>query len=602
MNKKINININQILFSLVIFFSFFFCINCVNANTISKIDMDVYIDKNGNASVTEVWKANLTSGTEGYRPYFTNDNATISDFSVSDDSGKNYESISSWNIKASFENKAYKCGINKVNDGVELCWGISNYGNRTYTLKYNINNFVNQYTDKQGIYINFLKLDNDVGNVRINIHSDTKFFEDNAKIWAFGNNGTIHFVDGNIVLESGGRLTKSQYIVGLIKLESNLFNTKSKINKSFDDVYNEAFSDVKDKEIDKDENINNNVSFLLPLILLSPIMLLFNPVVIIIIIVLILKKVRSTSGESLDFGNIGNILPSDDEINYFRDIPCNKDLERAYWVCYNYNVVSKETLKQGIIGAILLNWIRDGYITVTKTKKGLFSFKDNNYAIDFTKMKGAKNEIESELFKMLVTASGNNGILEAKEFERWCKNNYSKVNLWFSNIIRKEEFYLENQGLIVRKNKECKGIFGNTKIVIVKCVSEKLRDEAIQLKGLKKFLNDFSMMPERQYFEVHIWEEYLMFSELFGIADKVEEQFSKLYPKFNQESLLNTDVSTVAIRNMVSIGYKAVVDGNYRATSHSSSTSDSSYSSGGGGRSYHSGGSSAGGSSGGGFR
>ena len=76
-----------------------------------------------------------------------------------------------------------------------------------------------------------------------------------------------------------------------------------------------------------------------------------------------------------------------------------------------------------------------------------------------------------------------------------------------------------------------------------------LRPIDIHLKGLKKFLLDFSLMPEKEYFEVHIWEEYLIFAQLLGIADKVEEQFSKLYPQFKEQTRLNTDVTTIAIRN-----------------------------------------------------
>ena len=104
-------------------------------------------------------------------------------------------------------------------------------------------------------------------------------------------------------------------------------------------------------------------------------------------------------------------------------------------------------------------------------------------------------------------------------------------------------------------------------------------------------------MPEREYFEVHMWEEYLIYAQLLGIADKVEEQFSKLYPSFNQQTKLNTSLTTVAIRNMAYIGYKG-----YKAGRSSQTYSGSSCSSGGGGRSYSSGGHSSGGSSGGGFR
>ena len=74
-------------------------------------------------------------------------------------------------------------------------------------------------------------------------------------------------------------------------------------------------------------------------------------------------------------------------------------------------------------------------------------------------------------------------------------------------------------------------MFGRTRNITVKNVNPKLKEDAIELKGLKKFLLDFSLMPEKEYFEVHIWEEYLIFAELLGIADKVEEQFSKLYKR-----------------------------------------------------------------------
>ncbi len=201
----------------------------------------------------------------------------------------------------------------------------------------------------------------------------------------------------------------------------------------------------------------------------------------------------------------------------------------------------------------------------------------------------------------MIEASGSNKILEAKEFERWCKNNYSVLENWYSLILSKQTTYLQNQGLITNGTKQVKKFFGGYKNVPVKVVSSELKDDAIHLKGLKKFLLDFSLMPERQYFEVHLWEEYLIFAELLGIADKVEEQFSKLYPNFNQLSPLNTTMTTIAIRDLAEIGYKGYSAGYSRANS-SYDYSGSSRSSGSGGRSYSSGGRSSGGSSGGGFR
>lgn len=589
----------------LILFTFFLFIPQVKANSIKNIDMDVFVEKNGDASVTETWKTTSNEGTEIYRGYATKSYST-SNFTVSDDLGRNYEFLSDWDISGSFSDKAYKNGINYNDDGIELCWGISQYGNRTYTLKYNISNLVKQYTDNQGIYFNFLSSIKAVDSVKITIHSDEPFSLDNAKIWDFGNNGEINFKDGKIVL-TAKNLTESQYIVGLVRFEHNIFNISNITSESFDDVYDSAMSDVKD--IEKPFEIKD-------IFLLLVAAIFFNPILWIVLLMIFINKFnkksekltefilgsRKRSGD-LDFGLDGNVLPED--VNYYREIPSNKDLERAYWVCLKYSVIPEEKVKQGIIGAILLKWIKNGYITVLKMEKGILSFKDNNYAIDLTKITNVDNEIENGLLKILITAAGPNKILEAKEFKKWSKKNYSEVSSWFSSIDDQVELNLEKEGLITLTQETTQGMFGTSKNITIKNVNPKLKEEAIQLKGLKKFLLDFSIMPEREYFEVKTWEEYLIFAQLMGIADKVAEQFSKIYPNFNQESLLNSDFATLAVINMADLGYTGMVQGYEIANSRSSEDHDysgSSRSSGSGGSSYSSGGSSAEGSSGGGFR
>lgn len=589
----------------LILFTFFLFIPQVKANSIKNINMDVFVEKNGDASVTETWKTTSNEGTEIYRGYAAK-SYSISNFTVSDDLGRNYEFLSDWDISGSFSDKAYKNGINYNDDGIELCWGISQYGNRTYTLKYNISNLVKQYTDNQGIYFNFLSSIKAVDSVKITIHSDEPFSLDNAKIWDFGNNGEINFKDGKIVL-TAKNLTESQYIVGLVRFEHNIFDISNITSESFDDVYDSAMSDVKD--IEKPFEIKD-------IFLLLVAAIFFNPILWIVLLMIFINKFnkksekltefilgsRKRSGD-LDFGLDGNVLPED--VNYYREIPSNKDLERAYWVCLKYSVIPEEKVKQGIIGAILLKWIKNGYITVLKMEKGILSFKDNNYAIDLTKITNVDNEIENGLLKILITAAGPNKILEAKEFKKWSKKNYSEVSSWFSSIDDQVELNLEKEGLITLTQETTQGMFGTSKNITIKNVNPKLKEEAIQLKGLKKFLLDFSIMPEREYFEVKTWEEYLIFAQLMGIADKVAEQFSKIYPNFNQESLLNSDFATSAAINIADFGYAGMVRGYEIANSRSSEDHDysgSSRSSGSGGSSYSSGGSSAEGSSGGGFR
>lgn len=603
MKKKFNYFI--IFVSMV--FSFFICTDYVSANTIKDIYMDVFIDKNGNAIITETWEANLTQGTEGYRVYKNLGGSEIINFSVSDGTGTLFETLSKWNINASFSDKAYKCGYNKITNGVELCWGISKYGDNTYTLKYTITNLVSQYTDYQGIYTNFLNLSQSVDNAKIKIYSDYNFSVENSKIWAFGNNGSIVFEDGAIILESNGYLNSSQYMVALVKFESNFFTTLKNENKTFDEVYKEAIEDVDKSELnikDNSTNNNNNNDEFILFLLLPLIIILFIIVGTLTTILLLLFKGTdwvfgsSKPATKMTFGEGGLKLPNNKTIDYFREIPCDKDLVKAYWVANTYEAIGNSTLQKGIIGAFLLKWIRDKKITVIETKRRFYNFKDNNYAIDFNNMSRPSVVVEAELYDILIEAAKSNKILEANEMKKWCKKNCYKLSSWFDSINKYGESAYIEEGLIVKETEMVNGMFGSKRKAETKIVNPKLKEEAIHLKGLKKYLNDFSLMHEKKYFEVHLWEDYLIFAHLFGIAKKVEKQFKKLYPEFREMSAFDSDITIQTINIFVSTSYEGYTSG----MSSGSSTSYDSFSSGGGGGSFSSGGSSSGGSSGGGFR
>ena len=141
----------KILFIFLISLTILSIANIVNANSISKISMDIYIDENGDATVTEVWKCSTNEGTEVYHPYYNLGNSEIKNLTVEED-GRKYDTLSSWNTSGSLSSKAYKCGINKISNGVELCWGISKYGSHEYTVQYTITNFVSALQDSQMIY------------------------------------------------------------------------------------------------------------------------------------------------------------------------------------------------------------------------------------------------------------------------------------------------------------------------------------------------------------------------------------------------------------------------------------------------------------------
>ena len=69
----------------------------------------------------------------------------------------------------------------------------------------------------------------------------------------------------------------------------------------------------------------------------------------------------------------------------------------------------------------------------------------------------------------------------------------------------------------------------------IKNLSDKGKEELGEVAGLKKYLEDFTLISEREIAESVIWKEYMVYATLFGIADKVMEQFKNVYPEKIQE-------------------------------------------------------------------
>ena len=206
----------KILFFTLFAFILLSISKTVEANSINSISMDIFIDDDGNAQVEEIWNCSTSSGTEVYHPYYNLGNSVISDLTVSDGSTV-YETLSSWNTSGTLSSKANKCGINRISNGVELCWGISSYGSHTYSVKYNISNFVSELEDSQMIYWTLIPYDfsNSIGKVSINIRANFSI-PDSVGVWGYGNYGGTAYVyegiEGNIKLmtEAASRVKTGQ--------------------------------------------------------------------------------------------------------------------------------------------------------------------------------------------------------------------------------------------------------------------------------------------------------------------------------------------------------------------------------------------------------
>ena len=498
----------KILFFALLAYALFTLGKTVSANSINRISMDIFVDSNGNANVTETWNCYSNQSTEIYHPYYNLGNSEITNLSVSMDSTQ-FETLSSWDTSASFDEKAYKAGINRVSNGVELCWGISEYGTNIYTVNYTITNFVSNLTDSQMIYWTLIPYDfsDSIGQVFINISSDL-YFPSSIDVWGYGNEGGTAYVDnGTITMTSEGTLNRNEYMTILVKLPSGTFNTKNNLNQNFEYYYSLA-----EEGVNRNETVENTVITILPFIIF----------IIIMVFAIVTSKLGSSQEQRLNFENNGNKLPKTKDIPYFRDIPCNKDLFQAFFIGYQFKIVKKRT---DLLGSVILKWVRDKKVTLKKDegKSSKMSIILNEELIS-----SLEDEDEQKLYKMFFEAS-KDGILEDSEFTKWCNTNYSKILGWFDTIIDKEKDKLVKDGLLLEKPKT---LFKSAKYT----VTPELRQQALNIAGLKKYLNDYTLISEREAPYVVLFEDYLILAQMFGIADKVAENFKKLYPDLITET------------------------------------------------------------------
>ena len=558
----------KILFTLVLFL----IPNIILANEIFNIDMNIYVDNTGTAHVTEVWKTKLNEGTEGYKPYYNLGTSQISNFKVKLND-KEYTFNNYYNINDSFNEKKYHNGFNYIDNGVELCFGISEYGNNTYTLSYDISNFVVNTSDGyQMIYWTLFPYDYNPSpeRVYIKIYSDFEY-DQSLPVWGYGKYGAPTYVyDGYIEMDSEGKVYEDEYMTILVKFPKDTFTLTTTLDKTFDEYLNMANDGAKTYTESKPTILEKILNFI-------PIIISFGIPFLIVVFTIRYSIING-------YGYKNNKVIDKKNTPLFRDIPCNKDIYYANTLIKLNNTIFNNYKETNIFGAIILKWVKENKIRFINDTTGIFNKESSS--IDLTLNPTFDNVLEKELFNIMLEAS-KDGMLETKELEKWCKKNYTKFFNLFERINKVEiEKLKQNNHIYTRSSKEeCKR---------KNVMDDMIYDDSTKLLGLKKFLEEFSKIGTREVLEVHIWDEYLMFAYLFGIADKVAKQLKNLYPEVLIDN--NIDYGTlIYINHLSTSSVSAATSARERAQSYSSGGGG--FSSGGGG-----GGSFGGGGGGGGFR
>ena len=538
----------------------------VKADKTYSIDVIMEIDEKGNAKIEEKWDFRADDGTEIYKPIGELGHSKITNFTASmDDTLFTYEKH--WDIDASFSKKAYKNGINETDDGIELCIGKSEYGRHIYTFSYEVSNVIYNVEDAQVLYWKFINdnMKNAPEKFSVIVKGPSAY-SDNLPVWGYGYlNGYAYVYDGQIEMVKESGFKSSEYAVLLVQYPLGTFDTNNSWYKfkTFDDVYTLASTG------------SFKMTFIEKLATFGAVLFTVAIVIFSAFAISIANKDNSYIHKKINMRDINN----------FRDIPCNKDILNAYLLSKVYGLYKK---KEDLFGAVLLKWVLDGTVTIKEEESKSLLGSKTTVSIDMTKEYNDDTPI-GKLYQMMKKASVD-GILESKELSKWATNNYSKLYKWFDDTEKfVRDRYVEKE--LITKEKH-----GNLMAYTTYNISEKLEEQATYLAGLKKFLKYFSEIDKKQPIEVTMWEQYLIYAQVFGIAKQVAKTFKDLYPEIVKDMEI-TGVDYASIVRLNDITTRTV------SAASSAKTRAESYSSGGGGGSFGGGGGgSFGGGSGGGGR
>lgn len=466
----------------------FCCFPAAAANQVSEMEIEVVLRSDGSAAITQVWTASTDEGTEFYLACRDSGYLRVTDFSVSDEAGP-YTLLNEWDVDASFEEKARKCGIVETGEGVELCWGISEYGSHSYTLSYVLHDLVGAYSDADGFNHRFV---DDMSTFPTNVamvirmEDGTPLTEDVCGIWAFGYDGQVRFEDGMIYAWSQSALESGEHMTVMVSLEKGLLSPLRASDESFEDVKKRAF-EGSDYE---------KVTF-------GDFMLGVGAIALVGVLIGVGAFIASAVRKA-------KLRRRMEQADYFREAPNNGNLN----VTYRLGAACELCKEDALMGAYLLRLISDGALDPMEADG-----KGEQVDLRLNRPPRTGNAYDDAFYTILEAAVGEDGILQAHELEQFCERN-GKPLAAFAESCRQDA-----DGTLIRsgcyKGAVCNG---------VKSLTEAGMNQLDEILGLKRFLLDFSLVQERTVQETVLWQDYLIYAHLLGIADQVAPQIRKLYP------------------------------------------------------------------------
>lgn len=469
------------------------------------IDIKLTILNRGAVSVRESWDIDTGDRiTEWYLVRKNLGDIEIRAFSVLDEKGNKLMDDGEWDVNRTLEQKAGKYGIVHKSDGVELCWGVGSHGDHKFHALYGMLNAVKSLNDYDMLHLQVVSPGLAAAPEHVKVTVEGKGVQldtTNTRAWGFGFDGTTTFTDSCVVYESAKPFRTNNSVIVLLRFDKGLFQPTSVQERDFQDVLDVALKGASfADDPEEDDPFTGFLAFLatcafIYFLFIRPIRRIFR------------KATGRTSRREKK--KILGVKPK--AVEWYREIPMDGNLAAG-----DYILKKLENDRKGnqLALAVILRLVHEGYLEPTRDLEGkvelMFTGKDTTGLPSYIK----------KFSDMLKESSGEDKILQDKEFSKWAKAHASMVYQWTNDASSSGYSYLKEKGCYNRNYKITKDGQANAR----------------KLCGLKKFLEDFTLVAQRETIEAKLWKEYLVYAALFGIADKVAKQLKDIDPKLFQET------------------------------------------------------------------
>ena len=531
---------------------------------LDKLKFDVTINEDGSMDVVETWNIDISNVNTLYKTFKADNNkyTSIKNVRVKDvTANREFTQI---NEEMYHVTKNCYYGLINSKGDFEIAWGVgldNRYATRTYEISYTVVDAIGKYNDYEELYWQFVGADFEVdadkitGTITLPSNANS---EEDIKVWGHTENlnGEIYVTDTNEIKFQVENFDAGRYVEVRVLFPTEMIESTGRTynENRYDDVIkeetkwaNQANLRRKWEEI-KDEVVATFVIF----------------VILALCIIFIEKAVKY--GKKLS--SIKKYVP-EQNLDYYRDLP-EKDTtpgEAVYILKEPYNAFSRHFGK--IFSATLLDLKLKDYIDlrVEKTEKN----KDKIY---FKKLKESDSNLkgdEKRILDFAYKAFGKETEIEIKTLEKYIEKHPAGVEALINGCQKAIESQLKESGIFDKKQKEefsnyagLSGVYYVFAIITLfwafplaivllinglLCGSIKKRanvltqkgvDSKEKWKGLKKYMEDFSLLNEKEIPAIEVWEHYLVYATAFGIADKVLKQLKTIYPNIDELDSINT--------------------------------------------------------------